>query len=181
MLSVLRAISMDNTEQMEEMEDSEEGEEEIFEQSTKWEAFLGCVLDIFFICLFPISAWWCFKTVQVCHFKSFNTVYSTLRAPNLKVSFFPDPRSCRMVPFWQNWRCPRPGGHLSQPIGGPNEVHWPSTSNIFTTSSLWAKPNWMDRGNQITVQILHYNGRKKSDRRHKLQVQVNFDIQLLFF
>lgn len=91
MLSVLRAISMDNTEQMEEMEDSEEGEEEIFEQSTKWEAFLGCVLDIFFICLFPISAWWCFKTVQVCHFKSFNTVYSTLRAPNIKVSFFSRP------------------------------------------------------------------------------------------
>ena len=54
---------MDIKEQMEEIEDSVE--EEIFAQTTNWETFLGFVLDVIIVCLFPISAWWCIKTVQV--------------------------------------------------------------------------------------------------------------------
>jgi hypothetical protein len=55
---------MENKEQVEDMEDSIE-EEEIFARKTNWETFLGFVLDLIVICLFPLSAWWCIRTVQV--------------------------------------------------------------------------------------------------------------------
>ncbi len=87
MINVLRATSMDKREQMEETEEYQE-EDEIFAQRTKWETFWGFVLDVILICLFPISAWWCIKTVQVLMSRWFISYsYSTLKAPSLKVIF----------------------------------------------------------------------------------------------